>query len=217
MTLPFPFQEAIRGVRTQLLLSNDAETPRTFVVTSASTGEGKTIIASNLAVAMAMTGRRVLLVDADLRRPQVHTVFNVPRSPGLSDVINGDVKPTQTMSASSVKGLFVLPVGVDVQNAADLLDSDRLSPLIQRMRQVFDIVVIDCPPVMAVADAAIVANAATSVIFVIGSGTTSREAAHEALARLTAVRAHVLGIVLNKAKLSARSAYSYHQYANAEV
>jgi succinoglycan biosynthesis transport protein ExoP len=216
-TLPFPFQEAIRSVRTHLLLSNDGGAPRTFVITSASAGEGKTIVATNLAVAMAMTGRRVLLVDGDLRRPQVHTVFNIPRSPGLSDVIKGDARPSEAMSESSIKGLFIMPVGFDVPNAADLLDSDRLNPLVQGFKQVFDVVIIDCPPVMVVADAAIVASAATSVVFVIGSGTTSREGAQAALDRLVSVQARVVGIVLNKAKINPRSDYYYQHYADAVV
>jgi len=215
MNLPYPFQEAIRSIRTRLLLTDDAATSRTYVITSATPGEGKTLLASNLAVAIAMTGPRVLLVDADLRRPQLHSIFNVPRAPGLSDLLNGEVKPSEALSESSTKGLFILPVGVAVSNAADVLDGDRLNPLLQGLRQVFDVVVIDSPPVMAVADASIVANAAASVVFVVGSGTTSREVAQAAVDRLVSVRGRVIGVVLNRAKIGKHSDY-YYSYHNAE-
>jgi capsular exopolysaccharide synthesis family protein len=215
--LPFPFQEAIRSIRTRLFLANDAAGPRTFVITSARPGEGKTVLASNLAVAIAMTGRRVLLVDADLRRPQLDGIFNVSRSPGLSDVLRGDARPSEAMSESSTKGLFIMPVGLDVTNAADLLDNERLTPLIHGFRQVFDVVVIDSPPVLAVADASIVANAVTSVVFVVGSGTTSKEVAQSAVERLASVHARVIGVVLNKARISSRSEYYYPHYADAAV
>jgi polysaccharide biosynthesis transport protein len=213
--LPFPFQEAIRSIRTRLLLAEDATTPRTFVITSATPGEGKTLMASNIAVAIAMTGRRVLLVDADLRRPQLHSIFGVTRAPGLSDLLNGGVKPSEVLVESSTKGLFILPVGTEVPNAADLLDGDRLNPLIQGLQQVFDVVVIDSPPVLAVADASIVANAAVSVVFVVASGTTSQEVAQRAVDRLLSVRARVIGVVLNKAKVGKHSEY-YYPYHNAE-
>jgi polysaccharide biosynthesis transport protein len=212
--LPFSFQEAIRNVRTQLFLSpHAAGVARSFAVTSAKPGEGKTIVASNLAVSMAMAGRRTLLVDADLRRPRLHDVFNVSKSPGLSDVITAESRPSEAVAQSSIKGLFILPAGADVQTPADLLDSDRLERLIQGFRQVFDVVVMDCPPVMAVADASILANAATAVVFVVGSGSTSCDVAQAALDRLASVKARVVGAVLNKADLPARSEYYYPYHA----
>jgi capsular exopolysaccharide synthesis family protein len=214
--LPYPLQEAVRSIRTQLLLSPSAAgVARSVAVTSARPGEGKTLIASNLAVSMAMAGRRVLLVDADLRRPRLHQVFNVAKSPGLSNVISGGNRPSEALVESPVKGLFILPAGADVSAPADLLDSERLDQLLQGFRQVFDVVLLDCPPVMAVSDASIVANAATSVVFVIAAGTTSPEGAQAALERLHSVKARVVGAVLNKATLSPRS--DYYQYYAADA
>ena len=106
-------------------------------------------------------------------------------------------------------GLFILTAGSEVANPSDLLDGERLHPLIQSFRQVFDIVVVDCPPVMAVADAAIVANAAMSVLLVVGAGTTSPEGARAATDRLRSVDAQVIGVVLNKMNLETRSEYQY--------
>jgi len=212
--LPYPLQEAIRNVRTQLLLSPAAAgVARSVAVTSATPGEGKTLVASNLAIAMAMAGRRVLLVDADLRRPRLHQVFGIPKAPGLSNVIAAERRPSEALIESAIKGLFVLPAGTDVPTPADLLDSERLDQLLQGFRQVFDVVVLDCPPVMAVSDASIVANAATAVVFVVAAGSTSPDAARAALERLTSVKARVLGAVLNKANLSPHSNYYHRDYA----
>jgi capsular exopolysaccharide synthesis family protein len=219
MDLPYSLQEAIRDVRTQLFLTPQASgVARTFAITSAKPGEGKTLIAGNLATAMAMAGRRVLLVDADLRRPRLHEMFNVPKSPGLSNVIAGENRPSEVLVESATKGLFILPAGADVPSPADLLDSERLEQLLQGFRQVFDVVVLDCPPVMAVTDASIVANAATSVVFVVSAGSTSPEVARAALDRLTSVKARIVGAVLNRADLSPRSEYHYgYKTANADV
>ncbi len=121
-----------------------------------------------------MAGRRVLLVDADLRRPQLHQMFKIPKSPGLSDLLMGGVTPSEALIESSVPGLFLLTAGTDVASPSDALDSQRLTQLIEGFDEDFDLVVLDCPPVLPVADATIIANAATSVLFVVGSGTTSR-------------------------------------------
>ena len=199
-TMPGAFQEAIRGIRTHIFLSPAPTGFRTLAVTSARPGEGKTVVASNLAVSMAMVGRRVLLIDGDLRHAQLRHVFNVRRAPGLSNVIVGGTRPSEALVESAIKGLYILPAGDELANPGDLLDGERLNQLIRGLKHVFDVVVIDCPPVMAVADATIVANAATSVVFVVGSGGTSRAVARQALERLTAVRAHIVGVVMNKVK-----------------
>jgi capsular exopolysaccharide synthesis family protein len=207
--LPVPFQEAVRNIRAQIFLSASTASARTLAVTSTSPGEGKTVIAASLAVSIAKAGRRVLLVDADLRRPRLDQLFHVPSGPGLSNILAGQVTPSEALIQSSVEGLFVLPAGTAMDNAGDMLDHQRLNHLIQSFRQVFDLVVIDCPPVMAVADATIVANAAMSVLFVVGAGMTSAEVARGAVDRLTSVQARVVGVVLNKADLETRSEYYY--------
>jgi succinoglycan biosynthesis transport protein ExoP len=215
--LPPYFHEAVRGIRTRIFLSPLAAAARSIAVTSTSSGEGKTVVSSSLAVSMARAGRRVLLVDADLRRPQLHRMFNIPRSPGLSEVMAGGARPTEALLESPVEGLFVLPAGANVANPTDLLDSDRLTQLIQGFSQVFDVVVLDCPPVMAVADASIIAHAASSVLFVVGSGTMSREAVQIGVDRLAAVQAQVVGVVLNKAKAEQSSDYLYPRYVTDDV
>jgi capsular exopolysaccharide synthesis family protein len=207
--LPLVFQEAVRAIRTRILLSPIAGAARALAVTSTNAGEGKTVIASSLAASMAMAGRRVLLIDADLRRPKLHQMFSVPKSPGLADLLIGRVRPSEAFLESSVPGLYVLPAGADVTSVNDALDSQRLTQLIERFGEEFDVVVLDCPPVMPVADATIIANAATSVLFVVGSGTTSQGDAQVAIDRLTSVQAQVVGVVLNKARPDSASEYHY--------
>jgi len=214
--LPPAFREAIRSIRTSLLLSGAAPVPRTLAVTSTTAGEGKTAVASSLGVSLANAGRRVLLVDADMRRPQVHRIFNVAQSPGLSDIMAGEAKPSEALVESTVKGLFVLPAGTHGAGEPDLLESGRLTALIQGLSQVFDVVLLDCPPVMALADASIVANAATGVLFVVGSGITSREAAQAAVDRISSVQGALVGVVLNKAKLDDMAGYHNPYYYQSE-
>jgi capsular exopolysaccharide synthesis family protein len=128
-------------------------------------------------------------------------------------VVAGELKPSHALVESSINGLYVLPAGDEMDNPGDLLDSQRLDQLMRGLRQVFDIVIIDAPPVMAVADAAIVASAASAVVFVVGSGTTSPEVAQLAIDRLMSVQARIVGVVLNKAKLTNRSEYYYPRQA----
>jgi capsular exopolysaccharide synthesis family protein len=208
--LPLELQEALRGIRTRILLSPATASARTLAVTSAMSGEGKTALSSGFAASMAKSGRRVLLVDADLRRPRMHQIFGVPASPGLANVMEDTVKPSEALRETKVKGLYLLTAGSGSANASELLDRSRLSNMIDGFSQVFDLV-LDCPPVVAVADASIIANAASSVLFVVGAG-TSRDSARIAIERLLSVDAQVIGIVLNKAKLDRFSGYQYPYY-----
>ena len=214
--MPLPFNEALRAVRTRILLSPTADVT-TLAVTSTNAGEGKTVISSGLAISMAMSGRKVLLIDADMHRPQIHRVFDLAVSPGLANILSGETKPSAALLKSEVNGLFILPAGAGVLSPSDLLDSERLITLIDGFRKVFDIVVLDCPPVMALADASIMANAASSVLFVVGAGSSTREAARTALERLISVQARVIGAVLNKAKSDHQSAYYYSYSSGTEV
>jgi polysaccharide biosynthesis transport protein len=210
--LPPAFREALGAIRTRVLLSSSTSDLRALAVTSTTSGEGKTLIASNLAISMALTGRRVLLVDGDMRRPQLHRMFDLSRTPGLSDVITTDVGVSTAIRESSVQGLFVLPAGAPLASPSDLLDTDRFRFLIRELTGIFELVVLDCPPVMAVADAAIIANATAAGLFVIGAGLTSREMAQAAIDRLVAAQAQIVGVVLNKAdsERHAQGSYSYY-------
>ncbi len=209
--LPPAFQEAIRTIRTRILLSAAHRDMKTFAVTSTMPKEGKTVVAASLAASMALTGRRVLLVDADLHRAQVHKVFGTRESPGLANILSGAAKPSDALVESSIRGLFLMPAG-DHSGPSDLIDTEAVRRLVDGLSQVFDIVVLDCPPTMALADASIVANVADSVLFVVGSGRTNAESARAAIDRLVSVQAQIVGVVLNDAKIGRRSTYGYADY-----
>ncbi len=121
----------------------------------------------------------------------------------------GEIEAHEAVRETAIKGLYVLPAGSDVGNPSELLHSKSLSILIRGLGQIFDLVVLDCPPVMAVADASIIANAASSVVFVVGADSTSRAVVKSAIARLTSVQAQVVGVVLNKAKYDRKNTYLY--------
>ena len=213
--VPANFAEAIRGVRTNVLFSSADDGTRTLVVTSAGPGEGKSMFSSNLALSLAQAGQRVLHMDADMRRPRVHEIFDIPQEPGLSNLLVGDCKPSEAIRKTSVPNLCVLPAGMIPPNPAELLGSKRCDEFLATLREHFDWIVIDSPPVLAVADASILANSATGVVFVVGADQTSRQAAKAALDQLVAVQAHVIGGVLNRVSLD-KNPYYYGSYYRKE-
>ena len=209
------FAEAIRTVRTNVLFSSTAEGGQSLVVTSSGPGEGKTVVSSNLALALAQTGQRVLLIDADMRRPRVHQVFGERQEPGLSNVLVGDTKTGDAVRPTSCSTLWVLPAGHTPPNPAELLGSKRFEDFIEGLKQHFAFVVIDSPPIMAVSDSAIVAHIADGVLFVIGAEMTSRGVARTAVEQLVNANGHMIGAVLNRVDLT-HNAYYYSQYYRRE-
>jgi tyrosine-protein kinase Etk/Wzc len=193
--------EAFRNLRTSLIWSDGGEALKTLVVTSAAPGEGKTLTAANLAVTLAYDGLRVLLVDCDIRRPRVHGLFHLPRAPGLMELLtasNGPGAPRlPAIRDTSVVGLSILPCGALPSNAANLLSGTRMKVLLQELREQYDIIVLDTPPVLATADAGIVASLTDGVLLVVRAGATDKNAAQRACAQLANVGARVIGTVLN--------------------
>ena len=202
------YAESFRAVRTNLLFSVFEPGKRTVVVTSAGVSEGKTSVATNLAVAIAQMGQRVLLIDADLRRPRVHEVFDCPREPGLSELLVGSGKGNESVRPSGTPGLWVMPAGHTPPNPAELLGSDRFVRMLQHVEQRFDWVILDSPPVMPVTDAAVIAHEVSAVLFVAAADRTSRHAAMSAVATLQRNGARVVGTVLNRIDII-RNPYYY--------
>jgi capsular exopolysaccharide synthesis family protein len=213
---PPDFAESFRALRTNLLFSSaDQGHGRSIVVTSAAPGEGKTVVATNLSIALAQAGTRVLLVDADLRKPRVHTTFEQSQQPGLSNVLVGEAKAADAVRKTRVAGLWVMTAGICPPNPAELLASTRFRELTASLVQHFDWIIIDTPPVMAVTDASVVAHGATGVVFVVGSQSTDRHAARRAVDQLRSARATVIGGVLNRVDLK-HHPYYYAQYYRRE-
>jgi capsular exopolysaccharide synthesis family protein len=218
--VPPAFAEASRTVRTNVLFSYDANVDtngagRSIVVTSTAPGEGKTLVATNLAVGFALAGQRVLLVDADMRRPRVHEVFNQAQAPGLSELVGGHSKAVDTIQRSHVKGLWVLAAGAIPANPAELLSSRQFRTLLKTLNTHFDWVIVDSPPIMAVTDASVIAHCAGGVLFVVAADRTSRPAATKALEQLDVATPNFIGAVLNEVDVQ-RNAYFYAPYVKRE-
>jgi capsular exopolysaccharide synthesis family protein len=201
--VPAQFAEMLRGVRTNLVLAPELGTGHTLLVTSSEPAEGKTTSAANIAVSLARLNQRVLLIDADLRKPRLHEMFGEDQQPGLADVLAGKTS-SRDFRKTKFSGLWLMAAGSASRNPADLLGSPRFSKLVEELRAHFDWIVLDSSPVLAVADACMIARVASGVLLVVDCGRTPREVATAAVQRLEAVRAPILGAMLNRVVLDAR-------------
>jgi polysaccharide biosynthesis transport protein len=213
--VPSGFQEAFRSLRTNVLFSSRDEPVRTILVTSTGPNEGKSVVASNLAMSLAQTGQRVLLLDADMRRPRIHKLFGQGQEPGLSEFTAGRAILSRVIVRTSVPGLWLIPAGAIPPNPSELLSSDRFKHFVSALSQGFDWIIIDSPPVLAVTDAALLAHLAAGVLFVIAAEQTTGPAAKNALDQLDSAGARFLGAVLNRVNFK-RNAFYYSDYYRRE-
>ncbi|ETK33489.1 polysaccharide biosynthesis tyrosine autokinase [Microbispora sp. ATCC PTA-5024] len=195
--LPSTRAEAFRGLRTSLQFIGVDRQPRSLLVTSCLPGEGKTSVAANLAITLAQAGWRVLLVDADLRRPSVHAYLGIEGSTGLTDVLIGAAALEEATQQWGRPGLSVLPSGRLPSNPSELLGSRTMRTLMERLTAVHDIVIIDTPPLLPVTDATALAATCDGVLFVARYGRTRRENVARAAQLLASVNARLVGTVLN--------------------
>lgn len=209
-----PAAEAFRTLRTNLLFAQAADDLRVVLVTSSAPGEGKTTTAANLAVTFAQQGLNVLLIDGDLRRPRLHHVFDLGREPGLSEMILGQSELDGTVRETRVQGLTLLTTGTLPPSPAELLGSPKMRAMMTTLRGLYDIVVIDSPPVHVAADAAVLSTLSDGVVLVVRSGQTEREAAQQAVRQLSSVGARILGTVINDPQGQAAKYGGYYSYAN---
>jgi capsular exopolysaccharide synthesis family protein len=210
-----PLAEAFHELRTSVLLSTAKHPPRTLLVTSAKGGEGKTTVAANLAVSLAQLGEKVLLIDADLRRPSLHKFFGVPNTSGLVNFLTGNPDWQSLLSQAAPIGLSVLPSGPVPPNPADLLSSDYMPVLIREASKEYKFVVLDSPPLLNLADSRVLATLVDGVILVVGGGITPRELVHRAYASAVDAGSHVLGATINFADAkSDYYSYGYHPENN---
>lgn len=218
-----PISEAYRALRTAVLFTNVDKRIRTVLITSAGPSEGKSYTAANLAVVMAQAGHRVLLVDADLRRPTQHRIFKIPRGYGLTDLLvdmNASVEPTELVQTfvnlnkavveSAQPGLFVLKSGSVPPNPSEVVGSAKMKLLLQLLPTRFDFVIIDSPPTLAVTDAVILSTRMDSVLMVAKASATRRNQLKQAVQRLREVNANLSGVVLNRLTPANGEYYFYY-------
>jgi capsular exopolysaccharide synthesis family protein len=202
--------EAVRSLRSSIdFLETDAPA-RTIVVTSAVPGDGKSLVSANLAAAYALSGRRTVLVMADLRRPRLSSDLPPDERKGLSELVAGaPVELEEQLLRTAIPNLFLLPPGPLPPNPAELLASARAGEILQELADLVDVVIIDTPPLLAVTDGAVLANRADAVLLVAAVDSTTRLAMRRSYEVLASTGTKVLGIVLNKVEAKATQYYSY--------
>jgi polysaccharide biosynthesis transport protein len=205
--------ESYRALRTSLLLSSLGSPPKVVLITSAMPQEGKTTTSINTAVVLAQKGVKVLLVDADLRRPSIHKALGMGPRSGLSNILTGSADPQLTISRSPlIPSLYVLPAGTPPPNPAELLASANMRELVEALSREYDHIVIDTPPTLSVTDAVVLSICADAVVLVIRSGKTTKQALRRSRELLLRVNARIAGVLLNAVDLNSPDYYYYYEY-----
>lgn len=204
-----PVSEAYRTLRTNIRFSNIAGRElKTILMTSATPDEGKSTTISNLGVVMAQAGHSVVVCDCDFRNPTQHKIFGLPNK-GLSNCVSTGGDIMELVQDTKIPNLYVLTSGPVAPNPSELLGSQNMVDILEELKQHFDYVLVDTPPVMPVTDAAVVSGKVDGTILIVASGAVSPSIAVEAKTRLEQAGAHMLGVVLNKVDVAANSHYGY--------
>jgi succinoglycan biosynthesis transport protein ExoP len=203
--------EAYRGIRTGILFSSAESEPQVILVSSAGPQEGKTITSTNLAVTMAQSGNRVIMLDCDMRRPKMHKLMGLSRETGVSNVLVGGCEVKEAIARTSISNLDMIPCGPIPPNPSEILGSNRMTALLEILRKNYTRIIIDSPPITAVTDAVVLAKLVDGVVLVVRAGNTPREIVKNGLGQLQSVNSHVLGVVLNGVDMG-RDSYYYYQY-----
>ncbi|MDH2881557.1 CpsD/CapB family tyrosine-protein kinase [Bacillus cytotoxicus] len=201
--------EQYRNIRTNIEFTSVDHQIRSIIFTSASPGEGKTITAANLAVVFGQQGKKVLLIDADMRKPAMHQMFQVDNIFGLTNVLTHSERLEKCIQTTAVDHLHFLPCGPIPPNPAELLGSKSMQELLAQAYSMYDLVIFDLPPILAVTDAQIMANQCDASILVVRSESTEKEAAIKAKNLLESAKGKLLGVVLNDRERE-QSLYYYY-------
>ena len=204
--------EQIRTIRTNIQFSMIDQKLQTLLITSATPKSGKTTIATNIAAAFAAENKRVLLVATDMRKPRIHKLFRVDNNRGISNLItNPTLKVADVATKTYIENLSVITCGPIPPNPSELLNSNRMTNLIEEMKEQYDLVIFDSPPILAVTDAQILSAKVDGTVFVIPAGDVKADEVYQASERLKNVNAKVLGTILNKVEPNADTYYYYGQ------
>lgn len=211
------FAEQYRTLRTNLEFTQVGQQMKSIAVTSSVPMEGKSTTSANLAYTLGQTGRNVLIVDSDLRKPTVHRTFKLNNEEGLTTLLaNPDLQFNQVVQKSNDLGIYLLPSGPIPPNPAELIGSPQMGALMTELRENFDMVIYDTPPVNSVTDAQILASRVDGVIVVTRQGYTRRDQVREAKESLENVNANILGFVLNNVPSGEGKGYGYYAYYGIE-
>jgi len=207
-----PIAESYRTIRTNIQFASVSNDVKVMMTTSTAPGEGKTSTASNLAVVYAQAGQRVLLIDADLRKPDVHQRFGLSNLIGLSTLLIKDKSIAECIDVGNIPNLSILTSGPVPPNPSELLSSRAFAEFIQQMRDEYDFIIVDSPPVLNLADALVLSHVVDGVVFIINSASTNRTHVKNSLASLEQIGARIMGVVLNRVRRPKGDSYYYNYY-----
>lgn len=202
-----PMKDSYRRLRASISFASQTAPIRSLIVTSPTAAEGKSTIAANLAIATALQGLRVILVDGDLRNPSLSKLFNVASEPGLSNVLTGQTTAAAALHSTELRDLLLLPAGSPLSNAAEWLAQPRMGELVQELSGLADLVILDTPPCVPMADAEVLGSQVDAAVLVVALGQTDRAAVHRARELLDHAHVRLLGTVMNRVK---SKDYLYH-------
>ena len=210
----FYLSEDYRTVRTSILLSHAGSPPKTITFSSALPKEGKTANVANMGVAFSQLGKRTLIIDADLRKPRLHRVFKVRNIVGLSSILTGKVPIRDVVQLTKVENVWLIPSGPIPPNPAELLNSDRMRQLLEEAQKLYDIVLLDTPPVLVASDPVILSSLTDGVVFIVKAGKTTQKPFLSAVEILKRANAKIIGVLFNEAKKGEGDYYysKYHKY-----
>lgn len=213
-----PITEAYRSLRTNLEFMNPDSPARTILFTSSGPGEGKSTTTANIAISNAQKGKKVLLIDCDLRKPVQHTIFAISNMQGITDLlVDQTISFDQVVQKTNIPNLQIIPCGTLPPNPAELLGSQSMANLLKELTGHFEMIFIDAPPIISVTDAAILSSIVDGVILVVRHGQAERNMVFMAKELLTKVNAKILGVVLNRVKVSKHQQQYYYYYAKGET
>lgn len=207
--------EAYRQLRTSILLSTAGHAPKSLLITSSLPSEGKTTTAINTAISLAQTGAKVLIIDADMRRPRLHSVFNVSNAEGLSTILSSELNGNEILDViqkEETTKLYLLPSGPVPPNPAELIGSEQMAKLLGLLQNNFTHVVVDSPPIASFTDGVLIASMVDGVILVVNSGKSSRQIVRRSRQLLQDIGAKIFGVVLNNVNLRSQDNYYYQSY-----
>ncbi|WP_333595766.1 CpsD/CapB family tyrosine-protein kinase [Anaerospora hongkongensis] len=208
-----PISEAYRTLRTNLQFAKINSELRTIMFTSSGPAEGKSTTIANVAVALAQSGRSIILVDCDLRKPVQHRIFG-KRNKGVTNILVDDSPAVTFLQETEIDNLRILPSGPIPPNPSELLSSSKMVELFTELKELADIVLIDAPPTIAVTDAAVMAAKVDGIVLVIDSTSVRPEMAQKAKDLLIKANGHILGVILNRVEIEEEHAYYYYYYGS---